>query len=147
MDSPAAVAPRRSQSPREILPLNVNRCIDGARADFRKAVQSCTEKTGTFSVVIGPQGPDLADCPLGGRPSSVRADFAEPGCAHSTRLRMLYRLISHQPEFKGIDIWFGFNEAHNVQNGDKQEPVVWMMTVTFKVPEQKRTPHGRRFKR
>ncbi|MBC7565220.1 hypothetical protein H7100_03275 [Candidatus Saccharibacteria bacterium] len=111
-------------------PLDIERCLQGARKDFKDALHHCNEK-GYYRLIITPlrfviRTPDS---------SSVRADFGrDAGCQNSVTLRQMYRNVASEREFKNVTIWFDYETKFSVDNGDQQEERVNMLAIVFKVP-------------
>jgi hypothetical protein len=126
------MSPRTAVAPRPApitTPLNIEKCREGARKDFRDALRHSNDK-GYYRLVITPSRFALRTSDS----SSVRADFGKQGCNNSLILRHLYRDIAKEEEFKGITIWFDYDTKRSVDNGDHVEDEVNMLAVVFKVP-------------
>lgn len=127
MSPTTAVAPAPAAT---IKPLDIEKCREGARKDFRDALRHCNDK-GYYRLVITPSRFVLRTSDS----SSVRADFAtNKGCTNSLILRHLYRDVAKEPEFKQVTVWFDYDTKRSVDNGDHVENEINMLAVIFKVP-------------
>lgn len=135
MSVKVAVAPRPATKTSSSS-LDINRCLEGIRKDFRDASQHCNNK-GYYRLIITPHHIAVRAA----NSSSVRADFGQfAGCANSVKLRQLYRKVAEE-EFIGITVDFSYETTISVMKGGEQGHHVNMLAVVFKVPVSSTNGH------